>query len=117
LKILDIIRSLDLPNNPLDDIIDQLGGPDNVAEITGRRGMLIRASDGKGVVYQARNAKEVSMEMINMHEKQQFMDGKKLIAIISEAGSAGVSLHADRRSKNQVLCCSILAICCNYAIC
>ncbi|CAN6276875.1 unnamed protein product [Urochloa humidicola] len=101
LKILDIIRSLDLPNNPLDDIIDQLGGPDNVAEITGRRGMLIRASDGKGVVYQARNAKEVSMEMINMHEKQQFMDGKKLIAIISEAGSAGVSLHADRRAKNQ----------------
>ncbi|XP_052151662.1 protein FORGETTER 1-like [Oryza glaberrima] len=100
-KILDMIRSLDLPNNPLDDIIDQLGGPDNVAEITGRRGMLIRASDGKGVVYQARNAKEVSMEMINMHEKQQFMDGKKLISIISEAGSAGVSLHADRRAKNQ----------------
>ncbi|KAL5216267.1 hypothetical protein ABZP36_007668 [Zizania latifolia] len=100
-KILDMIRSLDLPNNPLDDIIDQLGGPDNVAEITGRRGMLIRASDGKSVVYQARNAKEVSMEMINMHEKQQFMDGKKLIAIISEAGSAGVSLHADRRAKNQ----------------
>ena len=57
------------------------------------------------------------MEMINMHEKQQFMDGKKLIAIISEAGSAGVSLHADRRAKNQVLSCFILAICCNYAIC
>ena len=37
-----------------------------------------------------------------MHEKQQFMDDKKLIAIISEAGSAGVSLHADRRAKNQV---------------
>ena len=24
LKILDLIRSLDLPNNPLDDIIDQV---------------------------------------------------------------------------------------------
>ncbi|KAF0899526.1 hypothetical protein E2562_020008 [Oryza meyeriana var. granulata] len=100
-NILQIIRSLDFPNNPLDDIIDQLGGPDNVAEITGRRGMLIRASDGKGVVYQARNKKEVALDMINIHEKQQFMDGEKLIAIISEAGSAGVSLHADRRVKNQ----------------
>ncbi|CAO2826033.1 unnamed protein product [Amaranthus hypochondriacus] len=101
LKILDIIKSLDLPNNPLDDIIDQLGGPDNVAEITGRRGMLVRTSCGKGVTYQARNTKEVTMEMVNMHEKQLFMDGKKLVAIISEAGSAGVSLQADRRALNQ----------------
>ncbi|KAI3997045.1 hypothetical protein MKX01_021321 [Papaver californicum] len=77
-KILDIIRSLNLPNNRLDDIIDQLGGPDNVSEITGRRGMLVRASNGKGVVYQARNTKEVAMDMVNMHAKQLFMEGKKL---------------------------------------
>ncbi|CAA3028611.1 strawberry notch isoform X1 [Olea europaea subsp. europaea] len=100
-RLLEIIRSMDLPNNPLDDIIDQLGGPDKVSEITGRRGMLVRASDGKGVTYQARNTKDVTMEMVNMHEKQLFMDGKKLVAIISEAGSAGVSLQADRRTLNQ----------------
>lgn len=33
----------------------QLGGPENVAEMTGRRGMLIRTSGGKGVIYQARS--------------------------------------------------------------
>lgn len=100
-KILELVRSLVLPNNPLDDIIDQLGGPDNVAEITGRRGMLVRALNGKGVIYQARNTKEVAMDMVNMHEKKLFMDGKKFVAIISEAGSAGVSLQADRRAINQ----------------
>jgi hypothetical protein len=100
-KILDTIRGLELPNNPLDDIIDQLGGPDRVAEMTGRRGMLVRAQSGKGVVYQARNTKDVTLEMINMHEKQQFMDGKKFVAVISEAASAGVSLQADRRALNQ----------------
>lgn len=100
-KILEIIRSLDLPNNPLDDIIDQLGGPDKVAEMTGRKGMLVRASSGKGVAYQSRNTKDVTMEMVNMHEKQLFMEGTKLVAIISEAGSAGVSLQADRRAINQ----------------
>ncbi|EXB51233.1 hypothetical protein L484_019226 [Morus notabilis] len=79
----------------------ELGGPDKVAEMTGRRGMLVRASNGKGVTYQQRNTKDVTMEMVNMHEKQLFMDGKKLVAVISEAGSAGVSLQADRRAANQ----------------
>jgi hypothetical protein len=47
-------------------------------------------------------SKEVALDMVNMNEKQQFMDGEKHIAIISEAGSAGVSLHAERRVNNQV---------------
>ncbi|MCH90401.1 strawberry notch-like protein, partial [Trifolium medium] len=54
-KILETIRALDLPNNPLDDVIDQLGGHEKVAEITGRKGMLVRAPSGMGVVYQTRN--------------------------------------------------------------
>ncbi|CAJ2659094.1 unnamed protein product [Trifolium pratense] len=100
LEILERIHALDLPNNPLDEIIDQLGGQDIVAEITGRKGRLVRDPSGQGVVYEPRNT-DVTAEMVNMHEKMLFMEGKKLVAIISEAGSAGVSLQADRRVRNQ----------------
>ncbi|GJP33081.1 hypothetical protein CLOM_g17646 [Closterium sp. NIES-68] len=103
-EIMEAIRKLPLPNNPLDELIDKLGGPDAVAEMTGRRGMLVRTSTGGGkgtVSYQARNSKDVSQEMVNMREKGLFMSGDKLIAVISEAASAGISLQADRRAKNQ----------------
>ncbi|KAH9315300.1 hypothetical protein KI387_023927, partial [Taxus chinensis] len=99
-EIFEAIRKLDLPINPLDDIINQLGGRDFVAEMTGRRGSVVRTPNGK-VAYQPRNTKDVTMEMVNMNEKQLFMDGKKLVAVISEAGSAGVSLQADKRASNQ----------------
>ncbi|KAG8594546.1 hypothetical protein GDO81_001243 [Engystomops pustulosus] len=88
-----------LPLNTLDVLIDQLGGPDNVAEMTGRKGRVVRRLDGVG--FESRAEQNLSIDNVNLREKERFMNGTKLVAIISEASSSGISLQADRRVKNQ----------------
>ncbi|XP_023699098.1 protein strawberry notch homolog 1 isoform X2 [Paramormyrops kingsleyae] len=90
----------DLPPNTLDELIDELGGPDNVAEMTGRKGRVVSNDDGS-ISYESRSEQDVPVEILNLTEKQRFMEGEKNIAIISEAASSGISLQADRRVKNQ----------------
>uniref|UniRef100_H2VDN9 Protein strawberry notch homolog 1 n=1 Tax=Takifugu rubripes TaxID=31033 RepID=H2VDN9_TAKRU len=92
--------SEDLPPNTLDELIDELGGPENVAEMTGRKGRVVSNDDGS-ISYESRSELDVPVEILNLTEKQRFMDGEKNIAIISEAASSGISLQADRRVKNQ----------------
>ncbi len=94
-----------LPANPLDSLIDLLGGPDHVAEMTGRKARLVRQQGGlTGVKWEARNASGVAasatLDLINVHERQMFLNLEKRIAIISEAASAGISLHADRSEQH-----------------
>uniref|UniRef100_A0A673CEL9 Protein strawberry notch homolog 1 n=1 Tax=Sphaeramia orbicularis TaxID=375764 RepID=A0A673CEL9_9TELE len=90
----------ELPPNTLDELIDELGGPENVAEMTGRKGRVVSNDDGS-ITYESRSELDVPVEILNLTEKQRFMDGEKNIAIISEAASSGISLQADRRVKNQ----------------
>ncbi|XP_017146196.1 protein strawberry notch isoform X2 [Drosophila miranda] len=89
-----------LPPNTLDQLIDELGGPDNVAEMTGRRGRVVQNEDGS-IQYESRTESDVPLETLNITEKQRFMDGQKDVAIISEAASSGISLQSDRRVFNQ----------------
>ncbi|NWY37863.1 SBNO1 protein, partial [Sylvia atricapilla] len=101
-ELLDKLEKLaeDLPPNTLDELIDELGGPENVAEMTGRKGRVVSNDDGS-ISYESRSELDVPVEILNITEKQRFMDGDKNIAIISEAASSGISLQADRRAKNQ----------------
>ena len=104
----ELLRQLDklsFPDNPLDSLLHNLGGPENVAEMTGRKGRLVRDEDGT-TVYAKRNeglldehGRKVNQEGINLQERRNFMDGSKLVAIISEAASSGISLQVRLLSR------------------
>lgn len=93
----DLKQSLHMPANPLDILIEQLGGRDKVAEMTGRKETYDQGL-GKFI---SRGGKDVKRDEINLSEMRNFQDGKKRIAIISSAAATGISLHADNTAKNQ----------------
>ncbi|XP_044763313.1 protein strawberry notch-like isoform X2 [Coccinella septempunctata] len=88
-----------LPKNTLDDLIDNLGGAEQVAEMTGRKGRVVQTENG--IQYVSRSEQDVPLETLNVKEKERFMDGRKLVAIISEAASSGISLQSDKRALNK----------------
>lgn len=100
-QLYDMIDKLGpkLPNNTLDDLIDKLGGPEAVAEMTGRKGRVVKDSYGR-ISYKQRNEVD-ALDDMNVAEKERFMNGEKFVAIISEAASSGISLQADRRVANK----------------
>uniref|UniRef100_A0A1D2AC25 UBA domain-containing protein n=2 Tax=Auxenochlorella protothecoides TaxID=3075 RepID=A0A1D2AC25_AUXPR len=93
--------SADLPPNFLDQLIDELGGAAGVAEMTGRKARVVR--DARGTLTYSLRAKPDSAELdsLNIREKAAFMEGSKLVAIVSDAASTGISLHASAAVKNR----------------
>ena len=45
--------------------------------MTGRKGRVVSTDDG-GVQYESRSESEVPLEILNLTEKQRFMDGEKV---------------------------------------
>ncbi|XP_065056159.1 uncharacterized protein LOC135684506 [Rhopilema esculentum] len=99
--LLGFADKISLPNSPLDEMIDLLGGPGMVAEMTGRSGRVVRPGPKSEPRYESRAAASGSVESLNVQERNSFMAGNKLVAIISDAASTGISLHADHRAENK----------------
>jgi P-loop containing NTP hydrolase pore-1/C-terminal domain on Strawberry notch homologue len=99
-KLIDGLSALELPENPLDQLVNHFG-ENNVAELTGRTRRLIRDPRSGQVQYKKRNPEGGAMHRTNIHEMEQFQSGKKRIAIISDAASTGISLHASNREENR----------------
>lgn len=103
-QVLESLTLLDLPDNPLDTLVNHFGAK-NVAEITGRKKRLIRREDGR-VEYVKRAPAGVATTKVNVYEQEAFQNGNhldryKTSGIISEAGSTGISLHASNRATNR----------------
>jgi hypothetical protein len=106
-ELLEKLSDLVLPENPLDQIVNYFGA-EQVAEISGRRKRLIRDPRNNEVRYVSRAPKGVPMNKINIHENEQFQNGNKRIAIITAAGSTGISLHSSLNAINQQRRCQIV---------
>lgn len=84
-------------------LLNELGGPDKVAELTGRKIRQVQrfdASKGRTTVSYEKRVGVGSFDKINVEERNNFQSGKKLVAILSEAASTGISLQADKRVGN-----------------
>jgi hypothetical protein len=99
-KLLDGLSTLHLPENPLDQLVNHFGER-NVAEITGRTRRLIRNKGTGTVEYKKRSLEGVPMLQVNLHEMERFQSERCRIAIISDAGSIGISLHASNQAANR----------------
>jgi len=93
-ELLERVADLDIPHNPLDALIASFG-VHNVAEISGR---THRWEHGK---YVRRKLHGVPRRQLNEYETRLFQAGRKRLAVISGAGSMGISVHADVMGKNQ----------------
>lgn len=96
-ELLTRLGSLRVPDPPLDTIINHFG-PENIAEVTGRKRRFVRKADENGDVRLTEEAR--SEQMINK-EIQDFRDDKRRILIFSDKGGTGVNYHSDLREKNQ----------------
>jgi len=73
-----------LPPNTLDQLIDELGGPENVAEMTGRKGRVVQREDG-GIEYESRSEVDVPLETLNLTEKQRYISSKNCYVMLSSS--------------------------------
>ena len=72
--------------------------------MTGRTHRLVKthAADGTSAfTLTSRAERGTPQSKINLVERARFQSGEKLIAILSDAGATGFSLHADKTQHNQ----------------
>ena len=92
-QLLEKLQDLELPDNPLDAMVNYWGR-ENVAEITGRkRGIYINPETGAKEY--ARRVENGPMDKASRSEMEAFQAGRKQLSIVSKSSSASINLHDD----------------------
>ena len=80
---IDTVDNLELPSNPLDRLLNELGGPEEVAELTGRKTRQVQVYDAMKdkmkVVFERRKG-DGPMDQVNIEEKNNFQSGVKKVS-------------------------------------
>ena len=50
-------------------------------QMTGRKGRVVQNNDG--IQYESRSESDVPLEVLNLTEKQRFMDGEKVLVVVT----------------------------------
>ena len=95
-QLLDKITALPVPNNPLEQIMDEFG-PEAVAEITGRKRRIVQREKEGALTSVLEERSDAQLRQ----EAKDFNDLKRRILIFSDKGGTGESYHADRGFINQ----------------
>lgn len=80
-----------MPPNTPDKLISELGGSQQVAEITMRRSRVVKTSE-ETYHYEMRAQTDAELDQLNFREIQSFLSGSKQVALITEEATCGVSL-------------------------
>lgn len=97
-RLVEQLERIRMPGNALDMLVAQFG-VSSIAEMTGRKWRFVTHADGT-TRRETRAENGMSQDQVNLAEKAAFLNGKKPVAVISDAASSGISLHADPRFKN-----------------
>ena len=102
-------------SSPLDDLINQLGGPGKVAEMTGRRGRVVKTDKQPQPHYEARESDSSNVDSLNIQEVSKVMrtkscavfrlNGRKCVPFLPTRLTAPGSPRMHRRKHIEISAC------------